>query len=137
GCAGPAKKITYLGDAPLSDYQDHVMEIDHPTVDEPTSDVVAATRKPRRLGDRSTDEIWDLSLAEAIHLALINNKILRMRGDYRTIGSQIMNAQTGAPSMFDPAIQDSGVLFGGKGVEAALSQFDPVFLAQAVWGSNS
>ena len=62
GCSGPAKKITYLGDAQLTDYQDHVLEIDHPTVDEPTSDVVAATRKPRRLGDRSTDEIWDLSL---------------------------------------------------------------------------
>jgi outer membrane protein TolC len=136
-CAGPAKKITYLGNAQLTDYQDHVMEIDHPTVDEPTSDVVAATRKPRRLGDRSTDEIWDLSLVEVIHLALINNKILRVRGDYRTTGSQIMTAPTGVPSTFDPSIQDSGVLFGGKGVEAALSQFDPIFNAQAVWGSNS
>src|SRR5262249_48615582 len=32
---------------------------------------------------------------------------------------------------------DSGVLFGGRGVEAALSAFDPVFNTQMVWGSNS
>src|SRR5262249_53912145 len=64
-------------------------------------------------------------------------KILRVRGDYRTPGSQIMANGALVPSTFDPAIQDSGVLFGGKGVEAALSQFDPVFNAQATWGSNS
>jgi outer membrane protein TolC len=136
GCAG-TQKINYLGKAELSDYKDRVMEIDHPTVDEPTPDVVAVTQKPRRIGDRSKDEIWDLSLAEAIHIALVNNKILRIRSDYRTPGSQIMVNGALVPSTFDPAIQDSGVLFGGKGVEAALSQFDPIFNAQAVWGSNS
>jgi acyl-coenzyme A synthetase/AMP-(fatty) acid ligase len=65
-----------------------------------------------------------------IHLALINNKILRVRGDYRTPGSQVMANGIGVPSTFDPAIQDSGVLFGGRGVEAALSQFDPIFNTQ-------
>lgn len=137
GCAGPTRKIDYLGEAQLSDYKDHVMEIDHPAVDEPTPDAVAVTQKPRKLGDRSKDAIWDLSLAEALHLALVNNKILRVRGDYRTTGSQIMSNATGIPSVFDPSIQDSGVLFGGKGVEGALAQFDPTFNAQAVWGSNS
>src|SRR5262245_31078105 len=74
GCSGPAKNVSYLGSATLTDCQDHVLEIDHPTVDEPTPEPVAASRKPRKLGDRSKDEIWDLSLAEAIHLALMNNK---------------------------------------------------------------
>src|SRR5579863_4830326 len=137
GCSGPDKKITYLGDPAPLDYKDHVMEIDHPAVDEPTPDVVAATKKPRKIGDRSRDEIWDLSLAEALHLALVNNKILRIRGDFRTAGSQVYTAADGVPSVFDPAIQDSGVLFGGRGVEAALSAFDPTFNTQMVWGSNS
>jgi outer membrane protein TolC len=137
GCAGRTKKITYLGDAPLSDYRDHVTEIAHPDVDEPTPDVVAATQKPHKLGDRSKDEIWELSLAEAIHLALTNNKILRSRPEYRTPGSQVMSNAGLVPSTFDPAIQESGVLFGGKGVEAALSQFDPIFNTQMIWGSNS
>ncbi len=137
GCASTTQKIDYVGEAQLSDYKDHVMEIEHPVLDEPTPDVVAATQKPRKLGDRSKDEIWDLSLAEAIHLALVNNKILRVRGDFRTAGSQVLANGTTVPSVFDPAIQDSGVLLGTKGVEAALSQFDPTFNAQALWGSNS
>ncbi|HEY2251959.1 MAG TPA: TolC family protein, partial [Planctomycetaceae bacterium] len=137
GCSGPDKKITYLGDPGPLDYQDHVMEIDHPAVDEPTPDVVAATKKPRRIGDRSHDEIWDLSLAEALHLALVNNKVLRIRQDYRTAGSQVYANADAVPSVYDPAIQDSGVLFGGRGVEAALSAFDPTFNTQMIWGSNS
>src|SRR5579863_5169344 len=137
GCSGPDKKITYLGDPEPLDYHDHVLEIDHPAVDEPTPDVVAATKKPRKLGDRSRDEIWDLSLAEAIHLALVNNKILRVRGDFRTTGSQILANADNVPSVYDPAVRDSGVLFGGRGVEAALSAFDPTFNTQMVWGSNA
>ena len=137
GCSGSDKKLTYLGDPAPLDYKDHVMEIDHPDLDEPTPDVVAATKKPRKIGDRNRDEIWDLSLAEAMHLALTNSKILRVRGDYRTTGSQVMSNPDNVPTIFDPAIRDSGVLLGGKGVEAALSQFDPVFNTQTVWGSNS
>jgi outer membrane protein TolC len=136
GCAGKTQRIDYLGKAELTDYKDHVMEIEHPVVDELTPDVVAVTQKPRRIGDRSKDAIWDMSLAEAIHTALVNNKILRVRGDYRSPGSAIMVNGAGVPSTFDPAIQDSGVLFGGRGVEGALAQFDPTFNAQAVWGSN-
>src|SRR5262249_24945754 len=116
---------------------------DHPEVDEPTPDVVAATRKPRRLGDRNRDEIWDLSLAEAIHLALTNSKFIRTAGEFQTLGtpgntgSQVMVNPTNVASIYDPAIQDSGVLFGGRGVEAALAQFDPIFNTQTTWGSNS
>jgi outer membrane protein TolC len=137
GCSGPEKKITYLGDPGNLDYHDHVLEIDHPDLDEPTPDVVAATKKPRRLGDRSRDEIWDLSLSEAIHLALVNNKILRVRGDFRTAGSQVLANADNVPSLYDPAVRDSGVLFGGRGVEAALSSFDPIFNTQMIWGSNA
>ena len=146
GCAGQTKQLTYLG-APkpsehdaevLADpYNEHVMEIDHPIVDEPTPDVVAVTRRPRKIGDRSKDALWDLPLAEVIHLALINNKILRVRSDFRTTGSQVLTNATLVPSVYDSAIQDSGVLFGGRGVEAALSAFDPILNTQMLWGSNS
>src|SRR5260221_4445087 len=56
GCSWSQKKITYLGGAELGYYQDRVMESDHPALDEPTPDVVAATKKPRNLGDASNDE---------------------------------------------------------------------------------
>ncbi|MBI3866466.1 MAG: TolC family protein [Planctomycetia bacterium] len=137
GCSGPDKKISYLGDPAPLEVHDHVMEIDHPELDEPTPDAVKLVHKPRRLGDRNRDEIWDLSLAEALHMALTNSRILRVRGDYRSAGSLVMANPDNAPSQFDPSIRDSGVLFGGRGVEAALAQFDPIFNTQMVWGSNS
>lgn len=151
GCAGVAeKKITYLGETDYAGdtdpryFKGSVTEIDYPTPDDPCPDPsdftkgqVAASQKPRQIGDRSKDEIWDLTLAEAIHLSLINNKILRVRGDFRTSGSSIYTNPDGIPSLYDAAIRDSGFLFGQRGVEAALSVFDPVFNTQMVWGSNS
>ena len=145
GCANTERKITYLGNSELKYYRDRVTEIDYPTPDEQTdpdpSDItrekVGLTRSPRKIGDRSKDEIWDLSLAEALHMALVNNKILRVRADFRTAGSAIYTNADGVPSVYDAAIRESGVLFGGRGVEAALSAFDPIFNAQMLWGSNS
>jgi outer membrane protein TolC len=145
GCSGPEKSLTYVGEPEQLDAQDHVMEIDHPEVDEPTPDVVAAAKKPRRIGDRNRDEIWDLTLVEAIHLALMNSKVIRTQGEFQgnvnSVGTPIATQQVwtnpiNVQSIYDPAIQDSGVLLGGKGVEAALSQFDPTFNMQSVWGSN-
>ena len=40
------------------------------------------------------------------------------------------------PSIYDPSIQETGVLFGSRGVEAALSAFDAQFSTTAVWGRN-
>src|SRR6185312_1733079 len=89
GCTTGERKLTYIGESDLKYYEGTDLEIDHPTVDEPTPDRVAVTRKPRRLGDRSHDEVRDISLAEAIHLSLLNNRIIRVRGDFRTGASAL------------------------------------------------
>jgi outer membrane protein TolC len=89
------------------------------------------------LGDRSKDQVRDLSLSEAIHLALSNNRIVRTRGDFRTAGTQVFANADNIPSIYDPAIRNSGVLFGGQGVEAALAQFDPRFNTSMTWGNNN
>lgn len=137
GCATGERKLTYLGESDLKYYEGTDLEIDHPDVNEPTPDRVAATRKPRRLGDRSHDREREISLAEAIHLSLLNNRIIRVRGDFRTGGAQLYTNPDGVPSTLDPAIRDSGVLFGGRGVEAALSAFDTNFTSAMTWGHNS
>ncbi|MSR57372.1 MAG: TolC family protein [Planctomycetaceae bacterium] len=141
GCTtvNPAgKDLTYVGEpACLEDYEGTDLEIDHPDVNEPLPERVAITQKPRRLGDRSRDDVWDLSLEEAIHMALANNKIIRTRGGFRTPGEQIYSNPNGVPSTLDPAIRDSGVLFGGRGVEAALASFDTNFTTNMTWGHNS
>lgn len=114
-------------------------EIEYADVDEPTPDTVAFSKKPRTLRNRvTTDEIWDMTLAEAIHLALANNKIIRRndRASLQVDSSSPMSSPDTLPSMWDPAIQESGVLFGNRGVESALSAFDAQLAGSMLWGKN-
>jgi len=143
GCFPKERKLTYFGDAHLQYYKDVATEIAYPVINEPTPETVAFSEPPRTLRDRiETDEIWDMTLAEALHLALANNEIIRIHdfgtqlGAYPLAGSQIMANPEGAPSIYDPAIQETGVLFGNRGVEAALAAFDTQFTSSMVWGRS-
>lgn len=57
----------------------------------------------------------EMSLDQAIEIALTNSKILR------SLNAQVLSNPAATTGVFDPAIQSSDPLFG---VEAALSQFD-------------
>lgn len=141
GCSGAEKRLSYFGDKDeydfVSEYRDDELEIHHPNVSSPSLDEPLVAERPRHLGDRTKDEVRDISLSEAIHLSLVNNRILRVRGDFRSTSTQVLANADNIPSIYDPAIRDSGVLFGGQGVEAALSAFDPVVNANVSTGHNS
>ncbi len=141
GCTGAEKRLSYLGDKGdyeyVTEYEDTELKIEHSDTASATLDQPLVAEQPRKLGDQSKDEIRDISLSEAIHLALVNNRIIRTRGDFRSVQTQVFANADNIPSIYDPGIRNSGVLFGGQGVEAALSQFDPRFNSSLVWGANS
>ncbi|MBI3863968.1 MAG: TolC family protein [Planctomycetia bacterium] len=93
--------------------------------------------RPRTIADRTRDEVWELSLAEAIHLALINNKIARTRNDFLSPGNQLLLSPDAATSVYDAAIRDTGYLFGSRGVESALSAFDPILQTNLTFGHQA
>lgn len=136
GCSSGEKKFSYLGESEFSDYVDHELAIESPHDDQPLSDKVSFSGKPRLLSDHAHDEIWDLSLAEAIHLALVNNRIARTRGDFQSTGNSLYSNPDGVASVYDPALRETGVLFGSRGVESALSQFDTQWTTSMLWNSN-
>ncbi|MBC7819093.1 MAG: TolC family protein, partial [Planctomycetaceae bacterium] len=135
GCASDPE-LTYLGsDKEMSYYKTAVTTIDYPAVDTQTSPEAAYAKRPRTVLDREKEDIWNIPLSEAIQLAIQNNSIIRSK----TVGgapSAILTAGENAPSTYDSAIQESGVLIGGRGVEAALSAFDAQFSSAMVWGRN-
>lgn len=139
GCTMTERNISYIGNRPLSDYLDHSMRIAHPTLDTPLEDVRSFPRSPRTIRKRlDAKQIWDLRLTEAVQLALANNKILR-RNDRSTIqgnGRGPIVAGDQSVSVWDPAIQETGVLFGGRGVESALSAFDAQLTARYTMGRS-
>ncbi len=127
GCMTTEKKVSYIGNKPLTDYIDQSMRIAHPVIDPDLGDIREFPSGPRTIKERlDAQQVWDIHLSEAIHLALTNNKIVRSndRSTLQGNGSRVLTSPDGTSSVYDPAIQETGVLFGARGIESALSAFD-------------
>ena len=75
---------------------------------------VTVTNQPHTIFNRQKDQVWDLTLAQALEMALANNKIIRSAGAFTTPGNALMSNPNSVTSVYDPAIQESGVLFGAR-----------------------
>lgn len=82
---------------------------------------------PRTIDDQTPTEHWDLSLEEAIHIALTNSKVLK------ELGGRIVAAPSGSMTVYDPAIRESDPLYGPEG---ALSAFDAQLSTNVFWSKN-
>lgn len=132
GCRN-SKPVSYLGDADFGYYKDRTTAIEYPNVDQPTNEEVVNTSRPRTVRDREKDEIWELTLMQAVHLAVQNNKIIRSRAG----SAALLTNPNLSPSVYDPALKESGFLFGNRGVEAALADYDATFTSSLLFGKNA
>ena len=126
----------YFGEPRPAKYLNRATQIAYTDLEEPVSPDVDFATPPRRISDRREDEIWDLTLEQVVHTALLNSDIIRSSGQFLSPGNPLLNNPEFVPSVYDPAIQESGVLFGRRGVEAALSDFDTQFTTQLLYGRN-
>ena len=69
---------------------------------------------------------------QAVHLAVQNNKLIRTRASNATL---LQNPAIN-PSVYDTAIRESGFLYGNRGVEAALADYDATFTSAITGGNN-
>ncbi|MBL8851770.1 MAG: TolC family protein [Planctomycetaceae bacterium] len=136
GCAGRQPAIRYIGDGDNRYYRAQATEIDYPLVADNPPEALTASSPPRTIRDLERAEIRDLTLAEAQRIALENSEIIRRYGDFLSPGNSLFQNPNFVPSVYDPAIQESGVLFGGRGVEAALADFDASLTSAMVWGRD-
>lgn len=136
GCAHSRTDVTYLTDPNVSYYRGHATDIDFPAVDCVHPPEVTNTTPPVTVRELESLPVRDLPLSEAIQTALSNSEIIRSAGTFLSLGNSIYTNPDRIPSTFDPAIQESGVLFGGRGVEAALAAFDTQLQASMIWGRN-
>ncbi len=92
-------------------------EIEYPDVEEPVIEETAAV-DPRSVIEGADAEYWDLSLSDAIHLAMERAQVMR------DLGAGVLRLPEGVETLYGPALQESDPRFG---VEAALSEFDAMF----------
>lgn len=135
GCLQADRRLTYLGEADLKYYKDYDTQIDYPDNYVVTPEHFFA-EEPNRLSNRERDEIWNMTLNEAIYLALQNNEVIRSAPEFLSPGNTLLANPNLAPSIYDPAIRDTGVLFGQRGVDAALADFDAQFTTSMTWARN-
>ncbi len=136
GLPARGDRLTYLGDDDVRYYKDVAEEIDYPALDCPTPAELSFSEEPHTVNNQERDEPWDMTIEEAVQLALQNSEIVRSAGQFLVPGNSLFTSADRNPSVFDPAIQETGVLFGGRGVEAALSEFDANFTTRMVWGRD-
>ncbi len=129
GCNTP-KQVHYLGEADLQHYRNTTLGVEFPNIAEETPSEVVYSERPRTVKDQDAIEPWDLSLFEATHMAVANNKMIRTRAG----APQLLANPTQSPSIYDPSLRSTGFLFGNRGVEAALSDFDAQFSTSLLYG---
>ncbi len=134
-CIQSGCRLIEKPDDAAAHYLSQATRISYPVPSEPVTDKAFAA-EPRRLGNDDEDEIWDVTLMEAVHTALTNNDIIRSSGQFLSPANVLLNNPAATPSVYDAAIQETGVLFGQRGVEAALSEFDSQLTSSMLWGKN-
>ncbi|MEM9701013.1 MAG: TolC family protein, partial [Planctomycetota bacterium] len=147
GCAGLGSavqsepEISYLGEARPAEYIETGAKVSYAHGVENDIRPLLGGRSPRTVADMAAAEIWDLSLDDAVKIALQNSEILRTvapRGSATGVGfgTAALGNPEQTPSLFDPAIAQTGVLFGNRGVEAALADFDANFTSSLLFGRS-
>ena len=124
------------GTEELDYYLDQSTKIDYPSIYQSSPEEVTLSHQPRTIMDLNKDEIRDMSLEECIRTALLNSTVIRAKSSFNSPGNSILANPERSPSIYDPAIQSTGVLFGSRGVESALASFDTNFTTQMTWGRN-
>jgi outer membrane protein TolC len=123
GCAQSLERH-YLGDADLVYYKNSATAIEYPNVDAPVEARALGSQKPPTVRDPSDQPPWDLTLAEAVQIAISSSKTIRSRGAFKSPANPLMTNPDRIASGYDAAIQETNTGFYQRGPEAALSAFD-------------
>jgi outer membrane protein TolC len=141
GCLSGPRELTYLNEADLTHYRDiatRIVDLDEGEDDRDRQSARAEmAAEPRRLSRPGEQKIWDLSLQGVMKLGLHNSEIIRESGTFLSPSNRLMANPEFVASVFNPAIQETNVQFGQRGVEAATADFDTSLQSSMTWGGSS
>lgn len=135
GCR-TGRDVHYLGDAELQHYRQSATQIDYPHVHTEIDPAVHYAEKPPTIRDPYQCEVWELTLQDALQLALSNSTVLRTRGSFKSPANPLMTNTERATSKLDPALQETNTAYFQPGPEAALAAFDTQFKTSMKWGRD-
>lgn len=140
GCA-PKQPFYFFEDGDLSHYTGAIQKLEYPdSCQEPLAEAAGAT-EPMTLSNPAFDEIWEVTLEDAIRTSLENGKVLRnLGGRFASFGGprpqtgepavSLLTAPSQTPTIYDPAITETDPF---RGVESALALFDAQLSSSLTW----
>jgi outer membrane protein TolC len=108
-------------------YETMARQIEYPKVATPENPAVTDTLPPRTLDKPGELQYWDLTLEEALRIAMANSTVIH------DVGGRVVDAAATTSTSLNPAIVDSDPR---GGVEAALSAFDAQLALSATWNKD-
>ena len=129
----------YLGET--GQWKNHYIgkatNIEYPNVDTQSIPEVCNTIAPLTLENPDPSAMWDLTLEEAVHMALKNSKVVRTlsgvsfsQAGVNGVPGTLLQAPGSVRTVYDPALIESDPRYGQ---EAALAAFDAQLTAGARW----
>ncbi len=131
GCH-PTQPFYYHEDGDLSHYIDRATQLEYPDVEETPLEEVTHAARPLTVLQPTFREFWDLTLEDAVQIALQNSKVIRNLGSLTqfTISDGLVGRTALTSTVYDPAVFETDPQFG---VEAALADFDAQFTTSVFW----
>ncbi|MBX3411475.1 MAG: TolC family protein [Pirellulales bacterium] len=119
----PTREFYFHDENDLSHYKGVATTIDFPNVETPPPQA-AMSMPPRTLWNHEKTDYWNLSLQEAVQLALANSPVMH------DLGGRVVALPEASRSVYDPAITETDPRYG---VQAALSRYDAIWSTGVFW----
>lgn len=126
GCLVRRESPRATAAAPL-DFSQRALETEYPEVESAPGDQVGGPANPRSLEDHDKLKYQDITLHEAIQLALEHSQVMA------DLGGTVLRSPDTMATTYDPAVQETDPQLG---VEGALSAFDAQFATSLLFEKN-
>jgi outer membrane protein TolC len=120
GCLAQKSEWSFHRHDDLAHYRTVATDIEYPTVPVSRPEDIGGDCLPHSLNDAGNVQYWDLTLQEALQLAMQHSQVIR------DLGGVVLRTPDSAHTYFDPAVVETDPQFG---VQAALSAFDATLAA--------
>jgi outer membrane protein TolC len=141
GCSTGKKTAKDLqwadGEKPIRYYKGQNTAIAHPAIDNETAKAVQETLEPRSLQRSVDEEVREITVQDVIFIALSNNDVIESSAIAGAGAATVLQSPEQVATVYDSAIQETGILFGRRGLQAAMSDFDARLNSSMRWGSDS
>lgn len=137
GCAMGPRPIQYLwqSEEELAYYVDKASSIEYPVESEPRPIAEDLLTAPRSIYSLDKVKHREVTLSECILMAL-DSEVIIDDTSLGNPGNPVLSRPANAPSIYDIALQESGFLFGNRGIEASLADYDPTLTGTGSWGRS-